>query len=117
MSIIGTKEAEVTILINESLSAAVECGGFDVLRVVMPAGWDAADITFQVSDDGGTTFRNLYWDWGAEMAIDAAAGRVIELSPFVLLQHIDQIRVRSGTSGVAVSQSTARTLYLVLGVR
>ena len=117
MSIIGTKELEVIILATASLSNAVECTGHDILRIVMPAGWDAADLTFQVSDDGGTTFRNLYWDWGPEMVVDAAAAIVIELSPFVLLHHIDQIKVRSGTAGVPVVQTPARTFYLVLGVR
>lgn len=117
MSIIGTKELEVVILDTASLSAAIECDGYDILRIVMPAAWDAADLTFQVSDDGGTTFRNLYWDWGPEMVVDAAAARVIELSPFVLMHHIDQIKVRSGTAGVPVAQTADRTFYLVAGVR
>ena len=63
MSIIGTKEMVATILDTASLSDAVELKGHDILRIAMPAGWDAADLTFQVSDDGGTTFRNVYWDW------------------------------------------------------
>jgi len=117
MSIIGTKEVVATILDTASLSDAVDCAGHDILRIAMPAGWDAADLTFQVSDDAGATYRNLYWDWGPEMVVDAAASIVIELSPFVLLHHIDRIKVRSGTAGVPVAQSGTVEIILVLGVR
>ncbi len=117
MSYIGTREVTATIIINESLSAAVELNGADVLRIAMPAAWDAADLTFQVSDDGGTTFRNLYWDWGPEMVVDAAAALTIELSPFVGLHNIDQIKVRSGTAGVPVAQSAQRLVLLAVGAK
>jgi hypothetical protein len=116
MSIIGTKELVATILDTASLSDAVELKGWSVMRIAMPAGWDAADLTFQVSDDGGTTFRNLYWDWGPELVVDAAASIVIELSPFVRLDRIDQIKVRSGTAGVPVAQSGTVEVLLVVGV-
>ena len=117
MSIIGTKEMLATITINESLSASVNMKGFSVLRITMPPAWDAADLTFQVSDDGGSSYNNVYWDWGPEMVVDAAASIVIELSPFVLLHHIDQIKIRSGTAGVPVAQSGTVEVILVLGVR
>ena len=117
MSIIGTKELTATIAINTSLSAAVELKGHSVLRIAMPGTWTAADLTFQVSDDGGTTFRNVYWDWGPEMVVDAAASMTIELSPFVQLKHIDQIKVRSGTAGVAVAQAAERLIVLAIGVK
>lgn len=117
MSIIGTKELTATILDTASLSDAVELEGFSVLRIAMPAAWDAADLTFQVSDDGGTTFRNLYWDWGPEMVVDAAAALTIELSPFVQLTHIDQIKVRAGTAGVPVVQSADRLILLVVSTK
>ena len=117
MSIIGTKELTATILDTESLSDAVELNGHSVLRIAMPAGWDTADLTFQVSDDGGATFRNVYWDWGAEMVVDAAASTVVELSPFVRLSHVDQIKVRSGTSGSPVVQSGTVLVLLVVSTK
>ena len=117
MSYIGTREVTATIAINESLSAAVELDGADVLRIAMPAAWTAADLTFQVSDDGGTTFRNVYWDWGPEMVVDAAAAMSIELSPFVGLHNIDQIKVRSGTAGVPVAQAAEREIELAVGAK
>ena len=117
MSIIGTKEIQATILNTASLSAAVELDGHSVERIIMPAAWTAADLTFQVSDDGGTTFQNLYWDWGAEFVIDAAVATTIELSPFCKLSNIDQLKVRSGTSGVPVAQAADRIIRLSVSTR
>ena len=113
MGLIGTKELTATILDTASLSDAVELDGFSILRIAMPAAWDAADLTFQISDDAGTTFRNVYWDWGAELVVDAAAARTIEMSPFVQLSHIDQIMVRSGIAGAPVVQTADRAILLV----
>jgi len=117
MGIIGTKELTATILINASLSDAVELDGHSIVRIAMPAAWTAADMTFQISDDAGTTFRNVYWDWGPEMVIDCAAAMTIELSPFVQLTHIDQIKVRSGTAGVPVNQVAQRAILLAVSTK
>ena len=117
MSYTGTKEVEVTILNTASLSAAVDLKGADVLRIAMPAAWTAADLTFQVSDDAGGTFRNVYWDWGPEMVIDADVAMSIELSPFVGLHNIDQIKVRSGTAAVPVAQGGDRVILLAVGAK
>ena len=117
MSYIGTREVAVTILDTASLSAGVDLKGGDVLRIAMPAAWDAADLTFQVSDDGGTTYRNVYWDWGPEMVVDAAAAMTIELSPFVGLHNIDYIKIRSGTAAVPVVTTADRIILLAVGAK
>jgi len=117
MSIIGAKELTATIANGASLSDAVELKGHSVLRIAMPAAWTAADLTFQISDDAGTTFRNVYWDWGPEMVIDAGISMTIELSPFVQLTHIDQIKVRAGTAAVPVAQGAARLIVLAVSTK
>ena len=117
MSYIGTREVTATIAAAGSLSGAVELKGADVIRIAMPAAWTAADLTFQISDDGGTTFRNVYWDWGPEMVVDAAASMSIELSPFVGLHNVDQLKVRSGTAAVAVAQAAERLILLAVGAK
>jgi len=117
MSIIGTKEIQAVIAAGASLSAAVELGGHSVERIIMPAVWTAADLTFQFSDDGGTTFQNAYWDWGAEMVVDAAVATTIELSPFVKLSNIDQLKVRSGTAGTPVLQVAEGIVRLSVSTR
>ena len=100
-----------------SQSDAIRKPGYHIVGIIMPAAWTAADLTFQVSDDGGTTFRNVYWDWGPEMVVDAAASMSIELSPFVGLHNIDQLKVRSGTAGVPVAQAAERLILLAVGAK
>lgn len=116
MGFIGVRSQIATIAINESLSDAVDLRGADVIRITMPDGWDAADITFQV-DDGDGTFRDLYMDWGWELFVTAGAGISIEASVFLRLQQINQIKIRSGTSGVPVVQTAARAIVLEVGVK
>ena len=117
MSIIGTKAIPATIAAGGTLSAAVELGGHSVERIIMPAVWDAADITFLISDDGGTTSQSLYWDWGAEMVVDVAAGLTIELSPFIKLSNLDQLIIRSGTVGTPVVQTAEAVIILSVSTR
>jgi len=117
MSIIGTKEVAATIDNGASLSDAVPLRGYSLLRIVMPVAWTAADLSFKMSDDEGATYRNVYWDWGAEMVVAADAARVIELSPFVKLSHVDNIKIRSGTAGTPVIQGAIRELLLVVSTR
>ena len=116
MSIIGTKAIEAVFLQDGTLSAAVDLGGHSVERILVPATWDAADITFRISDDGGVTYYNLNWDWGAEMVVDAVAGEAAELSPFVKLSNIDHLILRSGTDGATVAQTNVGGLTVILSV-
>lgn len=117
MSYPGTKSLTATILINTALSDAVELSGADIIRFSMPVAWTAADITFQISDDGGTTFRDLYMEWGFELGMWVDAGWSIETSVFLRLQNIDQIKIRSGTSGAPVNQTAERLILLEVGVK
>ena len=116
MGVIGTRLDTATIDAQGSLSDIVDCRGFDIVRIHMSAGWDAADLSFQV-DDGDGTFRDVYWDWGAELVIGVTAGITIELSPFVLMHAIERIKVRSGTTGAPVAQSAERLIQLAVSAR
>ena len=95
-----------------SLSPAVNLQGLHLCGIRMPAGWDAADITFQVSYDDGATFRDLY-DVSGEVSIPVAANRhvVLELARFVGIGG--WIKVRSGTAGAPVNQTANRSVELV----
>lgn len=75
----------------------------------MPSSWTAADLTFQVSTDNGTTYQNVYEEDGSEYVVTADASRFIAITG---LPRVDAIKVRSGTSGTAVAQGAARTLTL-----
>jgi hypothetical protein len=98
-----------TIADGASLSSVIDLG-VSALRSARPGAvlvdaWDAADMSFQVSEDG-TTFFDLYRQDGTELTIEIAADRVIVLTPadFLAFQYL---KVRSGTTGSPVVQSPA----------
>jgi hypothetical protein len=95
-----------------SLSGAVAIHPNSLVGIVMPADWTAANLTFQVSHDDGTTFNNLYDKDGTEVTVTAADDRYITLEP-ALWAGIRHLKVRSGTAGTPVNQGAARTLQLV----
>jgi hypothetical protein len=109
-SVIGI---EVVIGNGESLSNAVDLHGFALLAIQMPAAWDAADLTLQGSADRGVTFDDIYDEYGSEVTVQATVSRYIVLSP-QLYYALDQIKVRSGTSGTPVNQGADRTLKLLV---
>ena len=105
----------ITFPLSSSVSGPVRLNGLSVIGYIMPASWDAADLTFQASVDD-TTYNNVYTDADAEYTVQAAASRYI-IADSVELRGIDYLMVRSGTSGSAVNQEnglTAQTLQLVL---
>jgi hypothetical protein len=100
-----------TIANGESLSGAVDFGSARLTRIVMPAAWTAANLTFQ-SSYNGTDFNNLYDVFGTQYTAIADASRAIIIPPndFIGIRYL---KVRSGTSGSPVNQGGARSLILV----
>jgi hypothetical protein len=78
----------------------------------MPAGWDAASITVQVSVDGGTTWLEAQ-DGASAFSLTAAAGQYLMFES-LKWRGANHIKVRSGTSGVAVNQTADRVLTLLI---
>lgn len=107
----------VTITNGTSLSDAADFGCIGRLcAIVMPGTWDAANITFQVSDDG-VTYQNMFDDAGNEVTItNPAANKTMALRNDLkrLFSRFQFIKVRSGTSGAAVNQTTAGNRAMVL---
>lgn len=104
-----------SIASGQSLSSAVSVAGMEVVGIVMPAGWDAAGLTFQSVDDpelAAGTYQNVYDTGGTELSFTVAAARRVNVNPLTFGSHA-LVKVRSGTSGVAVNQTAARTGYLV----
>jgi hypothetical protein len=102
----------VTIASGQSLSAVVSVGAQTVVGVVMPTGWDAADLTFQVSSDGGTTFREMYNSQGNPVQYQVIANVQTSIDPSVWM-GVHTIKVRSGTLAVPVNQTASRTLTFI----
>jgi hypothetical protein len=105
--------ASATIANGAALSAPVCVGSKVLCALIMPAAWTAADLTFQVNYDNGTTWGDLHDGDGNEIRIPAPAAaenRALDPSLFASCMFL---KVRSGTSGTPVNQAAARTLTLV----
>lgn len=108
-----TRDITVTIANGQSLSSGVYIGGeFALCGIAYPAAWDAADITFQKSWDG-VTYTEHVDDAGAAIQKTVTAGQDRELDAAEFKSAI-YFKIRSGTSGVPVAQTAARTFTLHL---
>lgn len=103
----------VTISSGQSLSAAADLGGLRLFGIVMPSAWATANLTFQMSHDGGSTWSNVYDASGNELTATAGTSRFIALDP-ANFAAVTMLKVRSGTSGTPVNQGADRVLQLVL---
>lgn len=103
-----------TIANGGSLTDAIDLDNTRLSRIGMPAGWTAANLTFQVSDDGDI-YRNLYDAAGTEVQVTVAESRSVSLhSLYALFQDVRWLKIRSGTSAVAVNQGAERSLKLAV---
>jgi len=110
----GTSYTVATIASGGSLSDALDIGTAKHLAVQMPTGWNTAVITLAASVDG-TNYYPVTDSAGIEVSITAAASKVIGIDLAALsIAALRFIKFRSGTSGSAVNQSAARTLYVAL---
>jgi hypothetical protein len=102
--------ATATIANGASLSGANDLAGAALIRILMPATWTAAVLTFSVSNDNAT-YYDLYDQFGVEMTGQAAASRAIILSPsdFIGWRYV---KIRSGTSASPVNQGGSRDVIL-----
>lgn len=104
--------ALATITSGTALSPAADLDNARLAKIVMPAAWTAASLTFQTSDDG-VTYSNLYTAAGVEYTVTAAASTAIVV-PIVDWIGTRFVKVRSGTSGSPVNQGADRVITLVV---
>lgn len=102
----------VVIANGQSLSPQVNIGTQQLVGIAMPAGWDAAGMTFQASPDGGQTFGELQDGAGAAVSFTVSAGIVFQVDP-TKWRGLNCLKVRSGTSGAPVAQTAARAINLI----
>lgn len=110
---INIRQLAVTITSGTSLSPGVALGADRLHGIAMPAGWDAAAMTFQASIDGGATWLELQSS-SAVVSYTVAAGQYIAVDP-TLWRKINMVKLRSGTSGAAVNQTADRAITLIIG--
>jgi hypothetical protein len=108
------KQVPAAIAAGANLTPALKLEGFGVVRIALPASWDTANLTFQVSDEENGTFTDLYDSDGNEVVVIASANRNIVLPARIFGTGFFFIKVRSGTSATAVNQSVARTLKMIV---
>lgn len=111
----GISSVSFQITSGTAISASIDLQGYGVVAIIMPASWDAADLTFQGSHDN-ITFYNVYDGLGGtgnELVERAAASRYIITDPDDF-KGMHYIKVRSGTGTSPVNQTATRTLSLVL---
>lgn len=99
---------DVTIANNGTVSTAANFGEKVLCGLTMPAAWTAADLTFQISYDGGSTWTALYDDGGTAVKVTSpGAGKYLALDPSAFA---GVVRLKCVSS---VAQGAARTLTLV----
>lgn len=103
----------VSISSGQSLSPSVDLGGLRLFGIVMPSAWTTANLTFQMSQDGGVTWNNMYDTNGTEIVAQASTSRYIAFDP-ILFSGVQMLRLRSGTSSSAVAQGSDRVLQILL---
>lgn len=104
---------EVTIASSGSITSAIDTKGRTLVGIFMPASWTAASITFQAAITADGTYVDVYDTAGSELSVTADAGLYLPIDP-INFWGLTHIKVRSGTSGSAVSQGAERTLTLML---
>lgn len=109
---------EVTATIDSagSLSAAVDLSGRSIAYIDMPAAWTAAAITFQTGsiDTSGATFKDVLLDDGTEVSVTVAVSDHVILTPTKVWAFKRYVKIRSGTSGSAVTQADTRSIIIGL---
>lgn len=103
----------VLIANGTSLSALIEIGAGELVGIIVPNGWTAANLSFQGSVDG-TNFFNLYDNFGAEIGVTVPVltGCFLAWDPSVKAPIY--LKIRSGTLGTPVNQGADRTLTAVI---
>lgn len=110
----GVHVITATIAESASLSGAIDLSAFKYITILMPAAWDAANLTFQACDTATGTFQDVYGDDGTEISVTAAASRAIVVNAKqASLLPLSHIKIRSGTTGTPVAQTAARTIKLI----
>jgi len=105
------EEVVATIADGAALSDGVYCEGGVIVGIHMPAVWDAAVITFQVSMDNNA-YLDAYSSAGAEHTLTVAADQHIWLDPSQFASY-RWVKVRSGTTAAPVNQTTGANDKLV----
>ena len=103
---------DVIIPNGTALSNATDLEGATVVGLRMPAGWDAADLSF-LAGPSAADLQDVHSST-AEIVITATVDLHVILDRDLLRGAGRFIQVRSGVSAVPINQSPARVITLLL---
>lgn len=117
--------SEALILSGQSASTEVDLRNFDLVGIIMPAGWTAAGLSFAAcwkSDGSGSsttlteTFIPVRDDGNLEVTLTVAANFYVVLSTANRdkLKALGRTKLISGTNAVPVAQGANRLFGLIL---
>jgi len=115
-----TNKVVATIPNGAAKSNAISLYDTASMSLLLPAAWTAADLTFEASFDGGTTWGEVWDDANAEVLIAAAtiAARVGDAivggAIIAKLLGLPMIRLVSGNTAAEVNQLADRAFTVVL---
>jgi hypothetical protein len=119
MAYYQNRHVTVTIAINTALSTAISPNGEKTFDIQTPAVWTAADIAFEVSNDG-TTFYPLYSSAGARIkntTVATGAAQVYNAASgaeaVMGWAYFRLVSINTGTGANEV-QAAARTVVVIL---
>ena len=101
-----------TLTSGQSLTGALNMKNKILMALEIPSTWTTANITFQVSIDG-TNYNDLYDSDGNEVTFTTVAGKHQYSKDPLAFIPFNWIKLRSGTTAVAVNQSGDRTITAV----
>lgn len=95
-----------TISAGQALSAGVNCSSGSLLLVSLPANWSPANLTFQISTDGGNTYGDLFDSHAREITMTVAPGSAAFIDPGTgANKALAWIKFRSGSRDYPVPQA------------
>ena len=102
-----------TIANAASLSDAVKLGTDQLVAIIIPGAWTAADITFQAANDDDGPFYDMYDVAGDEVTVTGpVASAYIKFNPDDF-KGVFAFKIRSGLTAAAVAQGAERLIQIV----
>ncbi len=89
-------------------SAAINCGGFVLCGIKLPAAFTGSTLTFQVCDTVDGTYQDLYNAVNDLVSMDVAAGRWYAIDP-AFFSGVQFLKIKSGSA-----EGAARTIVCQL---
>jgi len=99
---------------GESLSEPLDCTMGDLLRITMPADWDEAPLTFQISSTNTTIYNDMFFLDGFETIVPTVVPNAGIVVPVHISRAIGWIKFRSGTRMDPVVQSAERLFRVAI---